>query len=171
MRVLVELTPAEVRNAAHAGCERRIRAMSKRRAPRQDGIPDHKQAWWQSDIVGCLGEAGVCKAFGLDFVDLENDRGGFDVYRYQVRSTESPTTGLRVRSTDSLSDTFILAEVRRNFVLIHGYQTGWYVRQHGHREFENCSTLAREELYSITDLAEPIEWSTFVRPYEPAVMV
>lgn len=171
MKVLVELTAEEVRKAAQAGCERRIRAMSKRRAPRQDGIPDWRQAWWQSDIIGCLGEAGVCKAFGLTFEDLENDRGGFDVYRYQVRATENPETGLRVRSTDSLTDTFILAEVRRNYVLIHGYQTGWYVRQNGSREFENCSTLPREELYSITDLAEPIEWSTFVRPYEPAAMV
>lgn len=171
MKVVVELTPSEVRAAAQTGVERRIRAMQKQRAPRQSGIPDWKQNWWQSDIVGCLGEFAVCKAFGIDFVDTENDVNGADVFNYQVRSTENPDTGLRVRINDDAQDVFILALVYKNRVLIHGYSIGAQVKSRGKKEFENCWTLPSDELYSITDLPQPIEWSTSVYVHKSSVSV
>lgn len=170
MKVMVTLTPDEIRTAGHAGVERRIRAMRKNRQPNQPERPDWQQHWWESDIQGCIAEMAVCKAFGVDFIDLENDIDG-DVLGYQVRSVQNPKAGLRVRTHDAMNHVYILAQVHRNKVLLHGYMSGWQVRERGFEEFPQCYTMPKDELYSMTDLPHPIEWSTSVLAYEPMPIV
>ena len=160
---------AELEYAANAGVQRNIRAIKKKRAPRQANIPDWEQKWWQSDIVGCIGEMAVAKMFGVEWLDLENDVNGKDVLDYQVRTIENPAASLRIRTRDNLSETFILAQVGRASVLIHGQSTGQYVRQFGRQEFEGCWTIPKEELWSVTDLPHPIEYQDgHVMIYESA---
>jgi hypothetical protein len=167
MKVIVTLTPSELEKAAYGGVNRRIRAMKIKRKPNQQERPEWEQKWWQSDIIGAIGEFAVSKAFGLDWEDLTEDDNGKDVLDYQVRTIENPRAGLRVRSHDLTDDIFILAEVNRNRVLIHGYSTGAIVRDHAWEEFPRCFTLPKEQLFSITDLAHPIEWSDTVAPQRP----
>jgi hypothetical protein len=163
MKVVVTLTPSEVEKAAYGGVNRRIRAMKIQRRPNQQERPEWEQKWWQSDIIGAIGEFAVLKMFGVEWEDLPEDRNGKDVLDYQVRTIENPSAGLRVRSHDA-DDIFILAEVNKNKVLIHGYSTAELVRSNGFEEFPRCMTLSKEQLYSVTDLPHPIEWSDFVAP-------
>lgn len=159
MKIRVNLTMAELEYAANAGVQRRIRAMQKKRAPRQANIPDWQQKWWQSDIIGCIGEMAVAKMFGVQWVDLENDVNGKDVLDYQVRTIENPNASLRIRERDNLNDTFILAQVYKASVLIHGQATAQYVREFGHEEFEGCWTIPKRDLWSVFDLPHPVELS------------
>jgi hypothetical protein len=129
--------------------------------------PDHKQNWWQSDIVGAIGEMAVAKAFGVEWEPTIGEINQKDVLDYQVRTIENPSAGLRVRSHDSTDDIFILAEVRKNKALLHGYSTGLLVRAHAWEEFPRCFTLPKEQLFHVTDLAHPIEWSEHVQAQRP----
>jgi hypothetical protein len=165
VKVVVKLSKEELEFAAYAGVNRHIRALQRQRKPRQDNIPEHHQNWWQSDIIGVIGEFAVSKAFGVEWLDLPDDPNGKDVLDYQVRATENPKAGLRVRVRDTNTDTFILALCKRNKVLIHGYSTGTIVKSTGNQEFDGCWTLDNKSLYSVTDLAHPIEWSDTVTPY------
>lgn len=169
MKIRVNLTFDELDYAAKAGVNRRIRGIQKNRRPNQIDRPEWEQKWWQTDIIGCIGEMAVAKMFGLAWLDTENDVNGCDVLDYQVRTIENPNASLRVRSHDSLTDTYILAQVRKASVLIHGYSTGQYVRQHGREEFEHCWTIPKEELWNVTDLVHPIEYRLgHVMMYESA---
>lgn len=167
MRVEVRLTRAELEAAANAGVQRRIRAMAKNRTPNQPERPEHEQRWWQSDIVGAIAEAAVCKALGVEFVDLEEDRDGRDVLDYQVRSVERPDAPLRFRSHEDPANRYILALVHRNIVVLQGHATGAAVRRHGWEEFPNCHSLPRECLEFMTDLPHPIEWGDRVTLIDP----
>ena len=167
MKVIVTLSKQELEFAAYAGVNRHIRALQRQRKPRQDNIPEHQQNWWQSDIIGVIGEFAVAKAFGIEWLDLPDDINGKDVLDYQVRATENPRAGLRVRIRDSANDIFILTEIKRNKALIHGYSTGEIVKATGKLEFEGCWTLGNNELYQVTDLPHPIEWSDDVQPKTP----
>lgn len=169
MKVLVVLTKEELRAAAHGGVNRRIRAIERRRTPNQSERPDHEQNWWQTDINGAIGEYAVAKAFGQQWVDLEDDRNGKDVLDYQVRTIENPKGGLKVRRHDASLDKYILAQVSKNKVLIHGWMPGHQVIAFDHEIFPNCWTIPTAMLYQMTDLPEPIEWSDTVKPYETPV--
>jgi hypothetical protein len=164
MKVLVTLSIDELRIAASAGVERNLRAMVKNRRPNQPERPDWEQQWWQSNVNGCIGELAVCKAFGVEFTDTVEDIDG-DVLGYQVRTIQNPKAGLRVRSHDRNEDTFILAQVHKAQVLLHGYMTGWQVKQRGLEEFPRCFTMPARELYSVTDLPHEIQWADTVKPY------
>ena len=53
MKILVRLTPDEVRRAAYGGVDRRISAMlDGRRGRRHENIPLERQQWWQTTIIG-----------------------------------------------------------------------------------------------------------------------
>jgi hypothetical protein len=163
MKVIVTLSPTELEKAAYGGVNRNIRAMKKQRKPNQQERPEWEQKWWQSNIVGCIGEFAVAKAFGIEWLDLTDDENGKDVLDYQVRTIENPSAGLRVRSHDSTDDIFILTEVRKNKALLHGYSTGELVKTQGFEEFPRCFTMPKEQLYHVTDLPHPIEWSEHVQ--------
>lgn len=158
MKIRVNLTLDELEYAAKAGVNRRIRGIQKSRRPNQIDRPEWEQKWWQTDIIGCIGEMAVAKMFGVEWRDTENDANGKDVLDYQVRTIENPNASLRIRSHDNGNDTFILAQVHKASVLIHGQATGQYVREFGWEEFENCWTIRKEDLWSVHDLVHPIEY-------------
>lgn len=169
MKVLVILSSDELRAAAYGGVNRNIRAMEKHRKPNQAERPDHEQHWWQTNIAGAIGEYAVAKALGQQWVDLEEDPNGKDVLDYQVRTIENPAGGLKVRRRDNPLDKFILAQVKKNRVLIHGWMPGHQVIAHDHEIFPDCWTIPTPQLYPMADLVHPIEWSETVKPYESAL--
>ena len=169
MKVLVVLNPDELQAAAQGGINRRIRAMQKDRRPNQPERPDHEQHWWQTDIIGAIGEFAVAKALGQQWQDLTSDVNGKDVLDYQVRTIENPKGGLKVRRHDNPLDIYILAQVRKNHVLVHGWMPGHQVIAWDHEIFPNCWTVPTPQLYSMADLMHPVEWSETVKPYETTV--
>ena len=169
MKVLVVLNPDELEAAAHGGINRRIRAMQKDRRPNQPERPDHEQHWWQTDIIGAIGEYAVAKALGQQWQDLTSDVNGKDVLDYQVRTIENPKGGLKVRRHDNPLDIYILAQVSRNRVLIHGWMPGHQVIAYDHEIYPNCWTIPTAMLYKMADLPEEIYWGPTVTPYETPV--
>jgi hypothetical protein len=166
VKVKVVLTDGELKEAAMAGVERRIRAMQRNLKPNQRDRPEWEQKWWQSDVIGAIGEYALSKAFGQDHEFTDWDTNGKDVLQYQVRTIENPDAGLRVRRHDNPLDTFILAQVHRNKVLLHGYATGTQVFNKGWERFPDCFEYPVEELYSMNDLAVPIVWTDSVTPMQ-----
>jgi len=167
MKVVVTLTPSELEKAAYGGVQRRIQGIMKGLKSTHSETPDYKQNWWQSDIVGAIGEMAVAKAFGVEWQPTIGDIHRKDVLDYQVRTIENPSAGLRVRSHDLTDDIFILCQVRKNKALLHGYSTGAIVRDHAWEEFPRCFTLPKNQLFHVTDLAHPIEWSDHVQAQRP----
>jgi hypothetical protein len=153
-QVRVRLSEAEMRVACHAGVERRLRAIRLDRRPNQPERKYHEQNWFQSDISGAIAEFAVSKLFGLEWEDLTEDKDGFDVLNYQVRSTENPDTTLKVRRRDNPDHNFIFAKVRDNRVLVEGWITGREVIEYNDEIFPDCFTIKNYRLYPITDLPE-----------------
>lgn len=165
MKILVRLTPDEVRRAAYGGVDRRISAMlDGRRGRRHENIPFERQQWWQTTIIGALGELAVAKALGHDWDPTIGRIDSADVGRYQVRATEAEDPKLRVRLHDKLTDTFILAQVRGHRVTLHGWAPGQYVRDHGREEFPNVWSIPAGHLFALQDLNTEIGWCDFVTP-------
>lgn len=163
--VRVVLSDDEWAYAAHAGVNRMIRGIQKRRVPNQT-TAYHKQNWWQSHIVGCIGEMAVAKALGAEWLDTENDVDGYDVLNYQVRSTEKPDPELIVRSRDNPNDTFILCRVYNNKVLIYGFATGLDVRQRGWPKYEAGNFMLNYyELNDMAYLIHPVIYTGQVTSY------
>ena len=165
MKILVRLGSAELEAAAHGGANRRIRAMAKGRRPNQPERPEWEQNWFQTSIIGAIGEYAVAKALGEQWEDLEEDPNGKDVLEYQVRTIENPAGGLKVRRRDNHRDIFILAQVSRNKVLIHGWMPGYQVVALGTEIYPDCWTIPTAMLYQMADLPEEIYWSDTVIPY------
>lgn len=168
MKILVTLTAEEMHDAASGGVDRRISAiMDQRRGRRHESIPDARQQWWQTTIIGAIGEYAVARAFGRPWSPTVGRIDALDVGLWQVRSTESTQPKLRVRLHDNLDDLYILAQVHNNKVLIHGYLPGHDVRRQGVEEYENVWAVTPDLLHLITDLPEDIAWGDRVTVYKP----
>jgi len=165
-KVLVTLDYEELEYCAISGARRNIRALQKDRKPRQDTVAYEKQHWWQSHVTGVIGEYAVAKALGEHWLDLENDRGGFDVLSYQVRSTEYPNPNLRIRKGDDENHVFILAQVKNNRVLIHGWATGYEIKMHGTPQYENSIYLTCEQVNDMALLTHPTIYTDQVRQWK-----
>lgn len=113
-RVKVELDENELRRWAHAGIDRRISAMAKKRKGAH-GFDREGEAW-QIDIEGLCAEAAVAKALGVYFNPVvgELDTTLGDVLPgVQVRSTrygyDRTNVGfLLCHDTDADTDRFVL---------------------------------------------------------------
>jgi len=163
-KVLVTLDLEELEYCAISGVHRNIRAMKKGRKPR-DKTPYHKQNWWQSNITGVIGEYAVAKALGEHWQDLEQDRGGFDVLNYQVRASEKDNPKLTQRHGDDINHIYILAQVYKNRVLIHGWATGYDVQQRGAQEY-GAIRLPNILLNPMSQLIHPIIYTSQVTEYK-----
>ncbi len=163
-KVLVTLDYEELEYCAVSGARRNIRAMQKDRKPR-DNTKYSAQNWWQSNIVGVIGEYAVAKALGEHWQDLEADRGGFDVLSYQVRSTENTSPKLAARPNDDLNHMYILAQVYKCRVLIHGWATGYEIKQLGAQE-HGTMRLHHDMLNDMSLLPHQTIYTTQVTEWE-----
>lgn len=168
MKVLVTLSADEMRQAAAGGVERRLDGLIRGRRSTHPETPDHKQAWWQSHIVGAIGEFAVAKAFGVAWKPTIGQVDQKDVLDFEVRTTELPTPLLRYRGHNNPASKYILCSYRGNQVLIQGWLPGSTVKALGYEEFDNVWTAGVDQLYSMTDLNVDIEWSDTVAPYGKA---
>jgi hypothetical protein len=165
-KVLVTLDYEELEYCAHAGVNRQIRALQKNRVSPTKDLDYAKQNYWSSHITGVIGEYAVSKALGEHWVDLGQDRGGFDVLSYQVRATEQTKPMLRVRAHNNFEHMYILAQVRKNRVLIHGWASGHDVKQFGILEYENCWSLHADGLNDMSLLIHPTIYTSQVTEWE-----
>lgn len=165
MKVLVTLTEAELRLAAHGGVARNLDAMKRGRKSYQTDRPDHEQNWWQSHIIGAIGELAVAKALDLPWNPTVGQVDQKDVGEYEVRTSELPNPVLRFRNHNDPRSHYILAQLKQNRVLLHGWLPGGTVKLLGHMEFENCWVAPVDTLYSMADLNHDIQWSDTVTPY------
>lgn len=165
MKVLVTLTNDEMRTAAYGGVERRIHGITKGRRSTHPETPDHKQNWWQSEVIGAFGEFAVSKALGVDWSPTVGHVNRKDVLDFEVRTTEQPTPLLRYRGHNDPSSKYILCSSRGNQILIQGWLPGYTVRNLGYMEFDNVWTAGVDQLYSMADLNAEIHWSDTVVPY------
>lgn len=165
MKVLVTLTAEELRHAAAGGVERNIDAMKKGRKSYQKDRPDHEQNWWQSHIIGAIGEFAVAKALGYEWDSTVGRIDAKDVGEFEVRTTELPVPVLRFRSHNNPRSHYILASLKNNRVLLQGWLPGYAVRDLGYMEFDNCWVAQVDSLYSMADLNAEIQWGTNVTPY------
>lgn len=165
MKILVVLEPGELREAAIGGIDRRISAIVNGRRSHVKEKNYQQQNWWQSDVVGAVGEYAVAKAFGRPWSPTVGRIDALDVHRYQVRSTEQREARLRVRKWDNPEDLYILAQVHNNRVLLHGYLPGHRVLETGIEEFPNCWSVPTWDLYMMSDLPEDICWGKDVNIY------
>lgn len=165
MKVLVTLTEQELEEAALGGVRRRINGLVKNRRSTHPETPDHEQNWWESHVVGAIGEFAVAKALGLPWRATVGQINQKDVGEYEVRTTQLPKPVLRYRGHNDASSTYILCSYRGNQVLLQGWLPGYTVKQIGIEEFPNVWVAGLNQLYSIADLNTDIQWSDTVRHY------
>lgn len=158
-RVLVTLTRDELRHAAHAGIERRLDAMEKQRAGRFKE-PEWKQRWYQSTVVGAIGELAVAKALNAHWDPNVGVVDMADVLEYEVRTSELPDPRLKLYPRDVRKSTYILCSYKRDQVLIQGWLPGYEIEALGREEFQdNVYTATVSELYGIVDLNADLTFS------------
>ena len=165
MRVLVTLTPAELEEAALGGVRRRINGLVKNRRSTHPETPDHEQNWWESHVVGAIGEFAVAKALGVAWRPTVGQVNEKDVGEFEVRTTQLPKPLLRYRGHNDPASKYILCSYRGNQVLIQGWLTGHTVKALGYEEYDNVWTAGVDQLYSVADLNADIVWSDTVKPY------
>jgi hypothetical protein len=102
---------------------------------------------------------------GEHWQDLEADRGGFDVLSYQVRSTENTSPKLAARPGDDLNHIYILAQVYKSRVLIHGWATGYDIKQLGAQE-HGTIRLHHDMLNDMSLLLHPTIYTSQVQEWE-----
>lgn len=164
---VVVLTRDEMEEAIYTGGQRRLNAIFRKHKPRDNETRYWKQHWYQSDIIGALAEIAVSKALRLQWYQVKTDWSKPDVGPYEVRATEKPDAGLKVRTRDSdkLDRTFILAQVHNEKVMLHGHMTGHEVMAQGTEVFPNCWEVPATALHGIDTLPHNICWSDAVYPH------
>lgn len=165
-RILVTLTRDELRHAAHAGIERRLDAMQKGRNGRFRE-PEWKQRWFQSTVVGAIGELAVAKAFGQDWNPYVGRVDQADVAGLEVRTSELPDPRVKLYPRDNRAASYVLCSYKADQVLIQGWLPGYEIERLGREEFQDgvyTATLA--ELYAIADLPGEIEYCDTVQLYK-----
>lgn len=167
MRVLVTLTPEELETAALGGVRRRINGITMGRRSTHPETPDHEQNWWESHVVGSIGEYAVAKALDVEWRPTVGQVDQKDVGEYEVRTTQLPKPLLRYREHNDPNSIYVLCSYRGNQVLIQGWLTGNSIKQLGKEEFNGVWVAQPGELYSVADLNTEIVWSDTVRPYSP----
>ena len=165
MKILVTLNEAELEEAALGGVRRRIHGITRGRRSTHPETPDHLQNWWQSDIIGAMGEFAVAKALGVTWDATIGRVDRKDVLDFEVRTTERPKPQLRYLLHNDPNSKYILCSYRGNQVLIQGWLPGHTIRALDYMKFENVWVANCDQLYSMADLNCEIQWSDTVKPY------
>jgi hypothetical protein len=165
MKILVTLSEPELEEAALGGVRRRISGMAKQRKSTHPETPDHEQRWWESHVVGAIGEFAVAKALGELWRPTVGVIDQKDVGDFEVRTTQLPKPVLRYRAHNDARSNYILCSYRGNQVLIQGWLPGHTVKALGYEEFDGCWIAGLDQLFSMADLNAEIHWSDTVKPY------
>tara|TARA_R110000803_G_scaffold72533_2_gene136219 strand:- start:548 stop:1060 length:513 start_codon:yes stop_codon:yes gene_type:complete len=80
----VKLTAAEVLLASHVGCMRNVQSLKMANEPEH---PDEKE-WWNTNIIGALGELVIAKHFNLFWTGAVGDWKARDVYGLEVKTNQ-----------------------------------------------------------------------------------
>lgn len=124
----VQLTLVEVMLASYAGTLRRVEAIKKNRE-NNHGISENL---WETDILGCLGEMAVAKAFGFYWGgNLGTFKNPDLPGRVQVRATSKRDGRLIVRLDDHVEDAYVLTIVNVPYCQIMGWLTGMEAKKEG----------------------------------------
>lgn len=168
MKIIVNLDPDEIRYAAQIGVDLEVEAIySGLRAP-QATRANESQKWWQSHVVGAIGEYAACKALGYEWHTKSHRFKQPDCGPYQVRTVETKVGCLKVRPRDAADAVFILAQYWRDRVCLHGWLTGTEVRTMG-RPFHDAFEAEPGQLWGMEHLPEwdRIEWSDQIGVLDP----
>lgn len=120
--VIVRLTVEEMRQVAHVGVERRLRAISRSR--------QHRWAWdgegvWNTDIQSAAAEMAVAKMLGRYWADTaEPDSAGDVGDRVQVRWTQRPDGCLILHPEDPDDHWFFLVVGQMPELDVRGHMQG-----------------------------------------------
>lgn len=170
MKIIVHLTPAELRLAATTAVDKEIRALVNNIQPVPNQRARKNVPWWHHSIVGYTAEVAACKALGYEWLGADPARfKDPDCGPYQVRSVEDKASGLKIRTRDSDDDRYILAQVAGMRVCLHGWMSGRTARQVGDPAFEDAVRVDICHLFGMEELNEwdEIDWSDEVEPYDP----
>lgn len=166
MKIIVKLTDAQLEEAALAGVKRRVDAITKYRQTPHPGY--QAEIEWEYDIRGAIAEYAVCLAFGQRFSGYvpRNIRGQRDAGPLEVRTLCTDLTrGLAAKWKDPDDQRLVLAIVKKDRVLIVGWETAGAVRAMGKANKYDRHELPQSELRSVDTLGYPIQFSEQVREY------
>ena len=165
-KVLVTLDYEELEYCAYAGARIRVNAIERKQQSPTKDLDYKQQNYWQSHIVGVIGEYAVAKALGEQWVERSYDKHEFDVLQYQIRTSEQAEPMLRMRAHNNPEHIYILAQSKANRVLIHGWAVGYDIKQYGILEYPNCWSLPANQLNDMNALIHPIIYTNQVRQWK-----
>lgn len=158
--IVVKFTQHELMLAAMAGAQRRICALQMNR-PAKHGADDRPENNWQIDIMGCMGEMAVSKAYKRYWFpaayegDLKSLEG--DVEELQVRTTGYLDGHLIVYEYDKPATPYIFTIVREPWVKIAGWTTLEEAREVGdprRSKTDMCYWVKQQDLRPAESLGE-----------------
>lgn len=166
MKVIVKLTDVQLEEAALAGVKRQVDAITKyRQTPHPGKQLEHE---WEYNIQATIAEYAVCLAFGQRFSGYvpRNIRGQRDAGPLEVRTLcTDHTKGLAAKWKDADDQRLVLTIVKRDRILIVGWETAGRVRAMGKANKYGRHELPQADLRSVDQLGYPIQWSEQVREY------
>lgn len=168
MRIIVRLTAEQLEEAAVAGVQRRVNAITRYRTSQHPG--DQPPIEWEYDIRGAIAEYGVCLAYGQKFSGFvpRNIRGERDAGPLEVRTLCTDLTrGLAEKWKDPDYLPLVLTMVKKDRVMIVGWETAGAVRAMGRRNKYDRYELPQADLKCPTIL-RPVQWGDNVREYKGA---
>ena len=80
----VKLTAAEVLLASHVGCMRNVQSLKKA----TDRVEPEPRKYWQSNIIGAIGECVIAKYFNIYWSGAVGDWRAKDVGDFEVKTNE-----------------------------------------------------------------------------------
>lgn len=149
--MMIELTLAEVIQAALAGVMRRVQNMKR---GTRDRFGQPTTDYWSIDIEGCCGELAVAKYLGRFWSGAIGDISADDVGVVQVRTTGRESGRLILHPEDKDDRVFILVVGNAPRFDIRG----WIIAQHGKRdEFWSDPGTGRPAFFVPQSALKPIE--------------
>lgn len=169
MKLIVRLNAEQLEVAALAGVRRQVDAITKyRQTPHPGKQVEHE---WEYNIQATIAEYAVCLAFGQTFSGYvpRNIRGQRDAGPLEVRTLcTDHTKGLAAKWKDPDDQRLVLTMVKKDRILIAGWETAGAVRAMGRPNKYGRHELPQADLRSVDQLGYAIQFSEQVREYRGA---
>ena len=166
MKLRVNLSHDELRQAAYAGLERRLSAMGGRRRE----MSAYRTYRYESHIQAAIGEYAVAKAFQLDWIgpNLELTSRKADVGELEVRTILHDDGHLIEKARDVPHQKLVLTRVQDHEVLILGWATAQVIRDQGrYIKAIGRHGLQGDQLFGLDDIGYPVHLGRQVMRYDP----